>query len=124
MRIIKKDGQLFIQNEYHEDPTNVHHSNNSINNHYKNDSKSNNKDSSNSNKDKSIWVDNRGNDEFEILMREQGCVILRTKRALMARHKSLMSANDIESAINMGLYRAFYPSTLLEALHLQLTLGQ
>ena len=42
-----------------------------------------------------------------MLMRDQGDAILRTKNALMYRNKGRMSDNDIESAINMGLYIAF-----------------
>jgi RNA polymerase sigma factor (sigma-70 family) len=40
-------------------------------------------------------------------MRDQGDAILRTKNALLYRNKGKMSDNDIESAINMGLYIAF-----------------
>ena len=115
MRIIKKNGQLSVQNELHEESSNVHSPSNSINSHNNNHSKNSNKrDNANSSKkanttknfDK-IFGKVRGNEEFEMLMRDQGEAILRTKGALMYRNKGRMSDNDLESAINMGLYIAF-----------------
>lgn len=115
MRIIKKNGHLSIQNELHEVKKDVHSPSNSINSHNNNHSKNSNKmDSVNSSKkanttknfDK-IFGKVRGNEEFEMLMRDQGEAILRTKGALMYRNKGKMSDNDLESAINMGLYIAF-----------------
>ena len=115
MRIIKKNGHLSVQNELHEESSNVHSPSNSINSHNNNHSKNSNKrDNVNSSKkanttknfDK-IFGKVRGNEEFEMLMRDQGDAILRTKGALMYRNKGKMSDNDLESAINMGLYIAF-----------------
>jgi RNA polymerase sigma factor (sigma-70 family) len=115
MRIIKKNGHLSVQNELHEVKKDVHSPNNSINSHNNNHSKnSNKKDSVNPSKkanttknfDK-IFGKVRGNEEFEMLMRDQGEAILRTKGALMYRNKGKMSDNDLESAINMGLFVAF-----------------
>ena len=115
MRIIKKKGQLFIQNELHEESSNVHSPSNSINSHNNNHSKNSNKRSNVNSSKKANTTKNfdkifgkvRGNEEFEMLMRDQGEAILRTKNALMYRNKGRMSDNDIESAINMGLYIAF-----------------
>ena len=115
MRIIKKKGQLFIQNELHEESSNVHSPSNSIDSHNNNHSKNSNKRSNVNSSKKANTTKNfdkifgkvRGNEEFEMLMRDQGEAILRTKNALMYRNKGRMSDNDIESAINMGLYIAF-----------------
>ena len=115
MRIIKKKGQLFIQNELHEESSNVHSPSNSIDSHNNNHSKNSNKRSNVNSSKKANTTKNfdkifgkvRGNEEFEMLMRDQGDAILRTKNALMYRNKGRMSDNDIESAINMGLYIAF-----------------
>lgn len=115
MRIIKKNGQLSIQNELHEVKKDVHSPSNSINSHNNNHSKNSNKmDTSKPSKSNNttknfdkIFGKVRGNEEFEMLMRDQGEAILRTKGALMYRNKGKMSDNDLESAINMGLYIAF-----------------
>ena len=115
MRIIKKNGQLSVQNELHEVKKDVHSPSNSINSHNNNHSKNSNKrntskpsksNNTTKNFDK-IFGKVRGNEEFEMLMRDQGEAILRTKGALMYRNKGKMSDNDLESAINMGLYIAF-----------------
>lgn len=115
MRIIKKNGQLSIQNELHEVKKDVHSPSNSINNHNNNHSNNSIKRSNVSSSKEANITKNfdkifgkiRGNEEFEMLMRDQGDAILRTKRALMYRNKGKMSDNDIESAINMALYIAF-----------------
>lgn len=115
MRIIKKNGQLSIQKELHEVKKDVHSSSNSINSHNNNHSKNSNKRSNVNSSKKANTTKNfdkifgkiRGNEEFEMLMRDQGEAILRTKGALMYRNKGKMSDNDLESAINMGLYVAF-----------------
>lgn len=115
MRIIKKKGQIILKDELHESTLDVNSPSNSINNHSNNTNKKDNKMSvpkpsksknTNKNFDK-IFVKDRGNKEFEMLMRDQGEAILRTKNALMYRNKGRMSDNDLESAINMGLYVAF-----------------
>ena len=115
MRIIKKNGQLSVQNELHEESSNVHSPSNSINSHNNNHSKNSNKRSKVNSSKKANTTKNfdkifgkvRGNEEFEMLMRDQGDAILRTKGALMYRNKGKMSDNDLESAINMGLFIAF-----------------
>ena len=115
MRIIKKNGQLSIQKELHEVKKDVHSPSNSIDSHNNNHSKNSNKRSNVNSSKKANTTKNfdkifgkvRGNEEFEMLMRDQGDAILRTKNALMYRNKGRMSDNDIESAINMGLYIAF-----------------
>lgn len=115
MRIIKKNGQLSVQKSIHEESSNVHSPSNSIDSHNNNRSKNSNKRSNVNSSKKANTTKNfdkifgkvRGNEEFEMLMRDQGDAILRTKNALMYRNKGRMSDNDIESAINMGLYIAF-----------------
>jgi len=115
MRIIKKKGQLSVQKSIHEECNFTSSSSNSIINTSNNTNKKD-KQKTNTNPSKSnnttknfdkIFGKVRGNEEFEMLMREQGEAILRTKNALMYRNKGRMSDNDIESAINMGLYIAF-----------------